>query len=221
MKLTPSNWKEVRRLQAWRLKQRGWPQRQIAEALGVSAAAVSQWMKRARQGGPHALRHRPSPGAPRRLSAEQLAQLPALLRRGPAAYGFRGQLWTRKRVAEVMRLEFGVVYHPTHVGRLLEPSAGVPKSRCAGLSSATKSRSPSGATRRGRRSKRGHAQGQTIFFLDESGFYPLPSVVRTYAPMGQTPILREWCTRDHLSAISAISPEGKLYFHSQDSRHQL
>ena len=34
--------------------------------------------------------------------------------------------------------------------------------------------------------------------------------------MGQTPILREWWTRDHLSAISAISPEGKLYFHCQD-----
>jgi len=41
-------------------------------------------------------------------------------------------------------------------------------------------------------------------------------VVRTYAPVGQTPILREWYTRDHLSAISAISPEGKLYFHCQD-----
>jgi len=40
--------------------------------------------------------------------------------------------------------------------------------------------------------------------------------VRTYAPVGHTPILREWWTRDHLSAISAISPEGKLYFHSQD-----
>jgi transposase len=64
--------------------------------------------------------------------------------------------------------------------------------------------------------KGAEAQQQTILFLDESGFYPLPSVVRTYAPGGQTPILREWCTRDHLSAISAISPEGKLYFHSQD-----
>jgi transposase len=41
-------------------------------------------------------------------------------------------------------------------------------------------------------------------------------VVRTYAPVGQTPILREWWTRDHLSAISALSPEGKLYFYSQD-----
>ena len=64
--------------------------------------------------------------------------------------------------------------------------------------------------------KGAEAQEQAILFIDESGFYPLPSVVRTYAPVGHTPILREWCTRDHLSAISAISPAGKLYFHSQD-----
>jgi transposase len=64
--------------------------------------------------------------------------------------------------------------------------------------------------------KGAEAQRQTILFLDESGFYPLPSAVRTYAPVGQTPILREWYTRDHLSAISAISPAGKLYFYSQD-----
>jgi transposase len=64
--------------------------------------------------------------------------------------------------------------------------------------------------------KGAQAQQQTICFIDESGFYPLPSVVRTYAPVGHTPILREWWTHDHLSAISAISPEGKLYFTCQD-----
>jgi hypothetical protein len=61
----------------------------------------------------------PAPGAPRRLSAEPLARLPALLHRGPTAYGFRGELWTRTRVAAIIRLEFGVSYHPRHVGRLL------------------------------------------------------------------------------------------------------
>jgi transposase len=120
MKTTPQHWKEARRLQAWQLKQKGWPQRQIAEALGVSEAAVSQWMTRARDGGLQALRHRTPSGAPRRLTAAQLARLPDLLHRGPEAYGFRGQVWTRKRVVEVMRVEFGVVYHPTHVGRLLK-----------------------------------------------------------------------------------------------------
>jgi transposase len=83
------------------------------------------------------------------------------------------------------------------------------------------------ATRRGRdgsvarqdvarHQKGAQAQQQTILCVDESGFYPLPSVVRTYAPIGQTPMLREWWTRDHLPAISAVSPEGKLYFHGQD-----
>jgi hypothetical protein len=46
--------------------------------------------------------------------------------------------------------------------------------------------------------------------IDESGFYPVPRVVRTDAPSGQTPLLREWYTHEHLSAIGAISPEGKL-----------
>jgi DDE superfamily endonuclease len=64
--------------------------------------------------------------------------------------------------------------------------------------------------------KRAEAQQQNIFFIDESGFYPLPSVARTYAPMGQKPILRQWWTHDHLPATSALSPEGKLYFHCQD-----
>jgi transposase len=55
-----------------------------------------------------------------------------------------------------------------------------------------------------------------LFLIDESGCYPLPSVTQTCAPVGQTPILREWWARDHLSTISAISPAGKLYFHAQE-----
>ncbi len=112
--------KEARRLPAWRLKQHGWSQRQMAEALGVSEGAVSPWMTRARHVGAEALRRRPPPGAPRRLSPEPRARLPAWLHRGPAAYGCRGELWTRSGVAAIIRLEFGVSSHPRHVGRLLD-----------------------------------------------------------------------------------------------------
>ena len=53
-------------------------------------------------------------------------------------------------------------------------------------------------------------------FADQSGFYLLPGVVRTYAPVGKTPILKEHLSRDHLSAMSGITLEGKLYMLEQD-----
>jgi transposase len=59
-------------------------------------------------------------------------------------------------------------------------------------------------------------EGRTIAFADQSGFYLLPMVVRTYAPVGKTPVLKENLTRDHLSAMSAITLEGKLYMTFQD-----
>lgn len=114
------DWREGRRLRAWELKQEGWSQQEIAEALGVSKGAVSQWMKRARQGGVVALKRQPAPGAAPRLSEEQRARVPELLERGAEAYGFRGEVWTCERVAEVIRREFGVSYHSAHVSRLLK-----------------------------------------------------------------------------------------------------
>ena len=50
-----------------------------------------------------ALRRHPAPGKERKLSAEQLAQLPEVLARGAEAFGYRGQVWTTKRVAEVIK----------------------------------------------------------------------------------------------------------------------
>jgi transposase len=85
MNRSPTNWKEARRFQAWQLRQKGWSQRQIAEAMGVSGAAVSRWMRRVREGGLETLRHGLPPGAPSRLSTDQLARLPAPLRRGAEA----------------------------------------------------------------------------------------------------------------------------------------
>lgn len=115
-----SDWREGRRLRAWELKQEGWKQQEIAEALGVSKGAVSQWMKRGREEGVEGLRRRIAPEATPRISEEQCARLPELLARGAPAHGFRGDVWTCERVAEVIRKEFGVSYHPAHVSRLLK-----------------------------------------------------------------------------------------------------
>src|SRR5215211_6283597 len=86
-----SDWREGRRLRAFELKERGWKQTEIADALGVTEGAVSQWIKRAREEGVEGLRHKPPPGATPRLSEQERPELPELLARGAEAHGFRGR----------------------------------------------------------------------------------------------------------------------------------
>ena len=59
--------------------------------------------------------------------------------------------------------------------------------------------------------KRARRERRVLVFEDESGFYLLPGVVKTYAPEGQTPVLREKQTRDHLSVMGGMTPGGKIY----------
>ena len=60
-------------------------------------------------------------------------------------------------------------------------------------------------------------EGWTLVFVDESGFYLLPMVIRSYALRGLTPLLKEFLSRDHLAVLGAITPQGKLFLstHSQ------
>jgi transposase len=121
---TAHDWREGRRLRALELWQHGWKQARIAEALGVTPGAVSQWIKRAREApdgeAVDALRRRKATGAPPLLTAEEREQLPAILAKGPEYYGYVGDEWTHKRVAEVVFEIFGVRYHESHAGRLLK-----------------------------------------------------------------------------------------------------
>lgn len=115
------DWRENRRIHAWELHQMGWSQIRIAEALGVTQGAVSQWFKRFRDGGGiEALRRHSAPGRQPALTEEQFAQIPSLMARGAMAYGFPSNLWTVKRVTAMLKQVFSVSYHPGHVSRLLQ-----------------------------------------------------------------------------------------------------
>jgi transposase len=68
--------------------------------------------------------------------------------------------------------------------------------------------------------KKAEQEKRQIVFVDESGFYLLPMAVRTYAPVGQTPVLRVKLSRDHISAIGALTPEGRLFMQTQDHSYK-
>lgn len=118
-KRKPTDWREARRLRAWELKQQGWKQSRIAEALGVTRGAVSQWVEKVEKGGVEALYSQKGGGPKPKLSEKQIRQLPSLLERGAETYGFRGEVWTRPRAAKVIEQEFGIRFTPQHVGNLL------------------------------------------------------------------------------------------------------
>src|SRR5260370_29161868 len=80
---------------------------------------MSRGLKGGGEQGVEALGRDPPPGRQPRHPPEPLAQLPALVERGPEAYGFRGQGWTCRRVAAVLRRSLGGTSPPAPGHRLL------------------------------------------------------------------------------------------------------
>jgi len=109
--LTPGQLEE-RRLAAARLLRQGqMTQAAIARHLGVSRASVCRWAGVLREQGRRGLRARPRTGRPSRLDGRAWARLGRLLTSGAAAAGFGTERWTLKRIAVLIRREFGVRYH--------------------------------------------------------------------------------------------------------------
>lgn len=110
---------ERRRLRAWELHNSGWRSVDIAAALDVSAAAVSQWIKSAKLKGAEGLLSRPKTGAPRSLSDRHLLMLRALVSSSPRDHRIDSDAWTRQLVASMIERLFGPRFSLQHVGRLM------------------------------------------------------------------------------------------------------
>jgi len=110
---------ERRRLRGIALLDQGWSQSEVAHSLGVTPAAVCQWAKARRDGGEAALWAKPHPGPKPKLNGRQVARLGKLLLQGPTRHGYATELWTLKRVAQVIHKHFGVTYDPSGVWHVL------------------------------------------------------------------------------------------------------
>jgi transposase len=176
----------------------------IAKVLGVDRCTVHRWIQRAQQPGgldPIPIRRPP------RLSDDQLRQLEQLLLEGATQHGWATELWTASRVAVLIQRHFNISYHAEHVRKIL-------KRRLRWTSQKPQKR----AKERDEEAIRywctyefplqlAAAQWREahLVFLDESCYRLTPTVRRTLAPRGKTPIIPCWDRRDKISAISAIT----------------
>jgi transposase len=209
---------EVLRLRAVEQVEAGSHPEDVAAALGLHRKTVYGWLARYREGGKDALRARPVPGRPPKLSGEQLRRVYTLVvGADPRQLQFSFALWTRELVRELIRREFGVGLSVVSVGRLL---------RRLGLSPQRPlwrayQQSPEAVTRWKTETYpaiRAEAArvGATIYFADEAGVRSDYHAGTTWAPVGQTPVVRTTGARHAVNLISAVTAKGALRFAAYD-----
>lgn len=110
---------EARRRRAAKLLAQGKGVNDVARIIGCSSGSVDRWKKALKEHGPDGLKAKRHPGPRPRLSNAQKRRLVSLLEKGAAAAGYTNDLWTCRRVADLIGKTFGVWYDPDHVWRIL------------------------------------------------------------------------------------------------------
>lgn len=110
---------ERRRRRAMILLEEDLSLNEIARRIGCNASSVKRWRDALQQGGDEALQPKPTPGRPPRLTGKQKERLVRYLLQGAPSHGYRTDLWTTQRIADLVEKKFGVKYHRDHIGRLM------------------------------------------------------------------------------------------------------
>jgi len=118
---------ERRRKRAIELFEKGYAPVDVAERIGVARRSVRRWKAAYRKQGEKGIRAKPASGRPAKLDRAGRRRLERALLRGAKAAGFPTELWTCRRVAQLIRTEFGVTYHVDHIGRLLRSLGWTPQ----------------------------------------------------------------------------------------------
>ena len=106
---------EARRRLAVRRVAEGWTRRDVATFLGVHPETVAEWVRAHTAGGDKALAAKPHPGRTPFLTAGQEKQVLGWLADPPTTHGFRTDLWTARRVADLIHTKLGVKFHPHYL----------------------------------------------------------------------------------------------------------
>ena len=202
-----------RRRRALRLLGAKFSLNEVARRIGCAASSVMRWRNAWRRRGTDSLQVRFSPGRPRRLTRRQERRLVRILLQGAVANGYRTELWTTKRVAEVIQRSFHVPCHFNTAGQLLH-RLGWTHQKPEGRALERNEKAIERWKRKDwpRVKKNAARLGAHLVFADESGFLLAPLVVKTWASRGCTPLHRHrQGRRDKISVISGISLSPKRH----------
>jgi transposase len=195
---------ERRRRRAVELTDHGEPRATVARILGVHLKTLARWVRSARL--PEGLAAKPQSGPTARLSDDQLRELEALLLQGAKAHGWHNELWTAARVARLVERHFDISYHPEHVRKVLKRRlVWTPqKPRQQNVNRDDKAIASWVHETFPAIMRAAVARGADVVFVDETGFMLDPTVRRTYAPRGQTPVYKVANPHACISVIGGV-----------------
>lgn len=186
----------------------------VAAGLGINRRTIYWWLSAYHYGGEDALKAKPIPGAPRKLSDKQMAKLAKLIReQTPLQFKFEFALWTLAIIRELIRREFDVRLSEVSVGCLMKRlgfSAQRPLYRAWQQDGALVERwQAEDYPKIAARAKREKA---LIFFADESGIRSDHHAGTTWAPVGKTPVVKATGARYGFNMVSAVNSLGHFRF---------
>jgi len=186
----------------------------VAEGLGINRRTIYRWLEAFHYGGRDALKAKPIPGAPSKLNARQLSSLSRLLReKSPLQLKFPYALWTLAMIRELIKKRFGVRLSEVSVGRLMRRIGFTPQRPLYRAwqqdPEAVERWSRETYPRVAARAKREKA---LIFFADEAGMRSDHHAGTTWAPRGQTPIVKATGRRFSMNMLSAVNNLGHFRF---------
>jgi transposase len=194
--------------------QKGMHPDDVADLYDVGRSTVYNWRKEYIENGPAALVVKQAPGRTPRLTDNQREWLRKLIAgRDPRQLQFDFALWTRQMIRDLIKREFGVDYTLQAVGNILRDLGLSPQRPLV----RAYQQNPEMVHRWKEEEypaiqKAAKAAGGTVFFCDEAGIRTDYHSGTTWAPVGQTPIVRGTGDRKSLNMISAISAQGKIHF---------
>lgn len=186
----------------------------VIKVLGFSRRCIYNWLAAYREGGLDALKAKKLEGRPTKLSGKQIQQLYGfIINKTPLQFNFAFALWTCALIRELICKKFNVHLSEVSVSRLLKKLGLSPQRPLFRAYQQDPSRIEAYLKEEYPKiKKRAKARGARIFFGDEASIRSDYHSGTTWAPKGETPVIRTTGARFKINMVSAISARGELRF---------
>jgi transposase len=207
------------RFQALKLRKKGWKVNKIAEAFDLNVKSVSRWFVKVRKFGEKSLKSTKAKGNPPKFSEKEVLQIISWLKEDARNFGFPTPLWNCKQIQIIVKRKFEKYISIPSLWELLKKLKLSPQKPRKQAKEKNEKLADKWLEEEWPKIKAiVRRQQAMLYFQDEAGVSLIPSMRTTWAPIGETPVIKVTGKRGGICVSSAISPAGRMVFRIEKGR---